>query len=194
MDFKDMDFKDGEKGAIECRIVNGLSNPYLLYQTIATPILSTEELAALGFNSEGVRKTVTGLNDKLKYDLLHLPEGTYENYRTDYRRFKVIDIEKYALRLYILKFLNCLDLVDQEAIAHKIASLQLTSKFRLPEGYEPIDIKQAPGLFHTGRCGMRETWASLWALEMLGRLDLVDREACIQGILKFYRGKGMFRS
>lgn len=49
-------------------------------------------------------------------------------------------------------------------------------------------------MFNFGRGHLSETWAALWALETLGQLNLIDHEACTQGILRFYQGKGVFKA
>jgi hypothetical protein len=193
-----MDFEDGAEGAVECRIVNGLNQPRLLYHAMATPILSGSELGALGFTPDRVREVVKGFQGNSNHDLLGLPEGRYSE--SNYPRwgdngsheFKEIRVEDFAFRLWILKSMGCLDLVDQEDLVRRIVSLQITDKFRLPGEFSPVDINQASGLFHLGHCSLGETWAALWILEMLGKLDQIDREACIQGLLRLHRGKGVF--
>lgn len=39
---------------------------------------------------------------------------------------------------------------------------------------------------------MRDTFDALVILDGAGALDRIDREACIRGILRFHRGKGLF--
>ncbi len=41
---------------------------------------------------------------------------------------------------------------------------------------------------------MEDTYFSIAALELLGGLDTMDREACIKGILRLHQGKGFFTS
>jgi prenyltransferase beta subunit len=51
------------------------------------------------------------------------------------------------------------------------------------------------GLFAVpGYPPLRDTYYALAALEILGGVDRVDREACIAGILRQHRGKGLFVS
>ncbi len=93
-----------------------------------------------------------------------------------------------------LRDVNCLDLVDREKLIAQIASVQTLS--RTPPGQPPIhDWRDVRGLFFTpGWPALQDTYFSLAALEILGGLDRIDREACIQGILKQHRGKGYFTS
>ena len=51
------------------------------------------------------------------------------------------------------------------------------------------------GLFYTpGWPALQDTYYDLAALEILGGLDKIDREACIKRILKLHHGKGYFTS
>lgn len=194
-----IDIDDRVKNAAECRIVNGLLNPHLLYHAIATPILSTQELAALGFTADKVRKTLAGFQDGMHArrtpmdKIFEIPHTScvFNGIGTDY---KALNIETFAFRLSILKTFGCLDLVDSDAVAKTIASHQITNRFRLPDDFIPVDTNLNAGLFHMGHCSLSETWAALWVLETLGRLDSIDREACIQGILRLYHGKGIFKA
>jgi hypothetical protein len=112
----------------------------------------------------------------------------------DGRSYHVMDVNEIAFRLACLKELGCLDLVDEDRIATTIASMQVTQNWELPEGFKAINVEKGVGLFHNGWCSLRETRGTLWALQILGRLDLVDREACLDAILRFHKGKGVFRA
>src|ERR1017187_4548996 len=93
-----------------------------------------------------------------------------------------------------LRDVNCLDLVDREKLISQIASVQTLSG--TPPGQPPIhDWKDVRGLFFTP-CwqALQDTYFSLASLEILGGLDKVDRQACIEGILKRHRGNGYFTS
>jgi hypothetical protein len=189
-----MEFDENEEGASESRMVNGLLRPHLLYHAVTTPILTSQELEALGFTSTCVRQTLEGRNGKMREEMFDLGVTTYQRVvdrlATAYR---ALDIETYAMRLALLEHWNCLDFVDRDSVAREIADCQVTSQFRLPEGFIPIDKDLAKGLFHTGRCGLAETRAALSVLKTLGMMDRIDREACIEGILRSYRGNGVFK-
>lgn len=196
-----MKIDDHEENASDCRIVNGLLYPTLLYHATALPILSAQELSALGFDPARMRKTLLELKNRrslqlngksLCENLIHLPQQM--TLAADGEEYQTIDIQTFARRLWLLKAYGCLDLLEAKALADEIAGDQITSKYHRPQGFAAVDAKQAAGLFHLGRCTLSETWAALWALETLGRLDLIDREACIAGILRCYRGNGSFRS
>jgi hypothetical protein len=199
------DSDDRTVGAIESRIVNGLLRPNLLYHAMATPILSAEELAALGFDAPRVRKTLAGFNQDMRDRMFRLSQGSFQRVMNEHQildhqgplqiqSFKTIDIQTFAVRLWALKAFDCLDFVERETLARKIAGHQVNRDFRIPSGFSPVDPALSAGLFNFGMCSLSETCAGLWALETLGRLDLIDREACIQGILRFHQGKGLFRA
>ena len=110
-------------------------------------------------------------------------------------RFKVIRITLDGVtQLRLLRAVNCLDLVGREKLIQHIADVQTLSKH--PPGQPPIhDWKDVRGLFFTP-CwpALIDTYYSLAALDALGGLDKIDREACIEGILRVHRGKGFFTS
>ncbi len=97
-------------------------------------------------------------------------------------------------RLWLLRDVNCLDLTDPEKLIQQISSVQTLSG--TPPGQPPIhDWRDVRGLFFTS-CwpALQDTYFSLAALEILGGLDRINREACIEGILNRHRGRGYFTS
>jgi RNA polymerase sigma factor (sigma-70 family) len=110
-------------------------------------------------------------------------------------KFDVMRIQSGGVtELRLLQAINCLDLIDREKLIRQIASVQTLSG--APPGQPPIhDWRDVRGLFFTP-CwpALQDTYYSLAALEILGGLDKIDREACIKGILKRHRGKGYFTS
>lgn len=110
-------------------------------------------------------------------------------------RFNVMRIHSDGLtQLRLLQAANCLDLTDREKLIAQIASVQTLSG--TPLGQPPIhDWRDIRGLFFTP-CwpALEDTYFSLAALEILGGLDKIDREACIEGILKHHTGRGFFTS
>jgi hypothetical protein len=110
-------------------------------------------------------------------------------------RLEVMRIQLGGLtQLRLLRAVNCLDLVDCEKLIAQIASVQTLSG--TPPGQPPIhDWRDVRGLFFTP-CwpALQDTYFSLAALEILGGLDRIDREACIEGVLKRHQGKGYFIS
>lgn len=111
------------------------------------------------------------------------------------KRWNVMRIQLDGVtQLQLLRDVNRLDLVDRDKLIQQIASVQTLSAH--PSGNPPIhDWKDVRGLFFTP-CypALQDTYYSLAALEILGGLDKIDREACIEGILKRHAGKGYFTS
>jgi RNA polymerase sigma-70 factor (ECF subfamily) len=110
-------------------------------------------------------------------------------------KFEVMRIHSDGVtQLRLLQAVNCLDLTDSENLIQQISSLQVLSA--TPPGRPPIhDWQDVRGLFFTP-CypALEDTYFSLAALEILGGLEKIDREACIRGILRQHQGKGFFTS
>jgi RNA polymerase sigma factor (sigma-70 family) len=111
------------------------------------------------------------------------------------QKFDVMRIQSDGItQLRLLQAIHCLDLTDREKLIQQIASVQTLSG--TPPGQPPIhDWHDVRGLFFTP-CwpALQDTYNSLAALEILGGLDKINREACIKGILSRHRGKGWFTS
>jgi RNA polymerase sigma factor (sigma-70 family) len=111
-------------------------------------------------------------------------------------RFNVMRIQSDGLtQLRLLQALHCLDLTDRQKLIQQIASVQVLSATPTTDQPPIHDWRDVRGLFFTP-CfpALQDTYYSLAALEILGGLDKIDREACIEGILKRNRGKGYFTS
>ena len=94
-----------------------------------------------------------------------------------------------------LRGLNALDLVDRENLIREIASVQALSGDVAPGQPVLHSWRNVRGLFHTPNWPtLQDTYFSVAALEILGGLDRLDREACIRGILKHHKGGGFFAS
>lgn len=109
-------------------------------------------------------------------------------------QYSVMRLHDSALnQLRWLRGINGLDLVDREPLIQQIVAAQVLSG-TVPPGQPPIrDWRQLRGLFHTpGSPTLQDTHLAVAALEILGGLDRMDREACIKRILKLHRGKGYF--
>ena len=92
-----------------------------------------------------------------------------------------------------LRDVNCLDLLDRQNIVTQLRSAQVLSGKAAP-GQPPVDEwRRVRGLFDSDNSSvLQETYCALAALEILGALNEIDREACIQGILRLHRSKGYF--
>jgi len=111
-------------------------------------------------------------------------------------RFEVKRIQLDGLSsLRLLRDVNCLDLVPREKLIQQIASVQVLSATPTTDKPPIHDWRDVRGLFFTpGFPALQDTYYSLAALEILGGLDRIDREACIRGILGRHEGRGFFTS
>ena len=113
----------------------------------------------------------------------------------DKKRWIVNRIDDYRVKqLRWLNTANSLDLVDRQELIRRILSLQTLSADPA-SGVHLHDWKDVRGLFFTP-CfpALQDTYFAVAALEILGGLDRMDREACIKGILRVHSGKGFFES
>jgi RNA polymerase sigma factor (sigma-70 family) len=111
-------------------------------------------------------------------------------------RFEAKRIQADGLtQLRLLRDVNCLDLVPRDKLIQQIASVQVLSATPSTDQPPIHDWRDVRGLFFTP-CfpALQDTYYSLAALEILGGLDKIDREACIAGILSRHRGEGWFTS
>ena len=182
---------EADGGDLPTRVFNNLRKPKRLYHVIENRLLTRDELAKLGLSSKRVR---AALNDGGSEKLKQIAQGSTITEVCGTGTYTMPDIDENACRLACLKAFGCLDFVDGDAIAEEIAAKQITPDWQTPAGYEAVDTGQAAGLFHFGFCDLRATRGALWSLQTLGKLDLVDKEACLEAILRLYQGRGRFKA
>jgi hypothetical protein len=145
----------------------------------------------VGLTPEQARKWLHGLgarDNKPAFELV------FRSCRVDDAEFAVPRMDNYRLaRLRWLRSVNCLDLLDRERLIEQIRSTQVLAGTTAP-GQPPIhEWRGARGLFFTpGWPALQDTYCNLAALELLGGLNRIDREACIRAILKRHQGRGRF--
>jgi RNA polymerase sigma-70 factor (ECF subfamily) len=108
--------------------------------------------------------------------------------------YTVLDSSGFSRRMQCLQRLGCLDVVDGRKAVDILLQHQMLST-NTPLGRRRVLFpEQWHGLFLTyGDSPIIETYDALKTLELFGSLGRVDREACVQGILRFHHGKGLFR-
>lgn len=163
-----------------------------LYHALRYEILSREQRSALGFTPEAARTKLEGMNraaylDQITVGVLPAPPPRTWG-------LSAPDLEYMAYCVASLDKLGCLNQFDTRLLSKQLAAHQVTSDWKRPEGYALIERNRALGLFNFGYCNLSNTRAALWTLQLIGGLDTIDREACIEGILRFHRGKGEFRA
>jgi hypothetical protein len=108
------------------------------------------------------------------------------------------DVQRITLlgldQLRVMRDVNCLP-IQRDGLINQIASVQVLSD-KGQAGQPPVhEWRETRGLFFTPCYPvLQDTYLSLTALEILGGLDKIDREACIQGIFRLHHGKGYFES
>ena len=111
--------------------------------------------------------------------------------------YTCLDVASLARRLLILQHFDCLDIVNAEPIVTALRSQQIIPGNKL-RGRPPLpasDRARVHGLFHCyDDQPLRDTYFALTVLSTLGGLDRIDRDACVEGILRFHRGEGIFGS
>ena len=108
--------------------------------------------------------------------------------------YTALETEEIARLVLCLDKFGCLDVLDKNQIIGLIAGHQVFDG-QISAGRRQIkDAKILNGLFFT-QCDdpIRDTGSSLMILQKLGGLSRIDREACINGILRFHQGRGLFQ-
>ena len=144
----------------------------------------------IGFTRDDLRRFIEQLPPEQTKFLLGLNESHVGG-----SGYTVLYTDVLAWTIPCLKRLGCLDLVDGSATVETLLQQQVLSA-TLPAGRrQDVDPKLLHGTFlNVGEDPIYDTWEALVILEAFGALDRVDREACINGLLRFHRGKGLFGS
>jgi hypothetical protein len=173
-------------GDLTRRIYYSLSSADKLHNIITCEILSDAELAAIGITRDSVRDALTRANRGM------LPNMTQLGNDKDDSIIYPAQVVGIARLVACLKHFGCIDLLDTDRLARDIADRQVTAAWESRGG--ETNWKRARGLFSFKICDLEGTYGALCVLQELDRLDLIDREACIEGILRFYEGRGQFGS
>jgi RNA polymerase sigma-70 factor (ECF subfamily) len=142
----------------------------------------------IGFTRDDLRQFIKQLPPEQTKFLLGLNES-----RVAGSGHTVLYMDTLAWTIPCLKRLDCLDLVDGRATVETLLRQQVLSA-TMPTGWrQDVDPKLLRGTFlNVGGDPIQDTWQALVILDAFGALDRVDREACINGILRFHHGKGLF--
>jgi RNA polymerase sigma-70 factor, ECF subfamily len=108
--------------------------------------------------------------------------------------YTMLDVRALELRTACLQKLDCLNVADGSNAVQTLVQQQMLSS-TIPPGRRPVPLPEEwHGLFLTyGYDPITETYDVLKVLERFGGLSRIDANACIQGILRFHHGKGLFR-
>lgn len=147
-----------------------------LYHAIDGNLLTEAERDRFGFTEAAFR------------DALSHGGGAWIN---DWTR-KYFNLEDEAYRVAMLAHFDCLEFLDEASLVDVVAATQVLDGWQPTEYTAELDTTWAHGLFAHLVFPLQDTRAALWILKTLNRLDAIDREACIDGIMRFYEGKGKF--
>jgi hypothetical protein len=141
----------------------------------------------LGLSEKIIRQTIASASTEQKERWFELKPAR------EYEGFTELPTDNLAPRMQFLDKLGCLDAMEDKSVAETLLQNQVLTD-QSPPGRRPMrDAKPLHGLFFQGCVDpIRDTYESLVVLEKLGRLNQVDREACIAGILRFCSSEGRF--
>ncbi len=112
-----------------------------------------------------------------------------------HENFTGLSTETWVMTSRWLEKLGCLQVlaVNKETIVETLLRHQVLGDTPMP-GRRPLPKANCVrGLFHTmGFNPIRDTYHSLYLLEKYGGLERVQREACIQALLRYHCGGGVF--
>ena len=127
--------------------------------------------------------------------LFELESGSVGKHDGTLLEFTVLNTAPVAQRIRTSKRLGALDLIDGSNTVSTLLSHQVLSRKLPPGRRQDVDPKLLHGTFLTfGFDPLQETWHALVILDAFGALSKIDRDACIEGILRFHHGKGLFGS
>jgi len=108
--------------------------------------------------------------------------------------YTVLEVSSFTRRMQFLQRLDCLGAVDGAKAVEVLVQHQMLST-NSPPGRRKVPFPdQWHGLFLTyGYNPIIETYEAVAAVELFHALGRIDKEACVQGILRFHHGKGLFR-
>ena len=162
-----------------------------LQRGVAAGWITAEQL---GLNREVMHSIITNASARQKNLWFNLePSRVSAGQSGKLLNYTALMTEAIALKVRCLEKFECLDVLDKKTVADLIVRHQILTE-KIPEGRnQQADVKMLHGLFFT-TCSqpIRDTYSSLVILEKIGDLDRINREACIDGIMKFHKGGGLF--
>ncbi|MBN1972844.1 MAG: sigma-70 family RNA polymerase sigma factor [Sedimentisphaerales bacterium] len=167
-----------------------IDGPQEIKKAILNGYITLSDLAEYGLTANTVRNCLTRVSPETYTAWTSINEIPVDN-----RDYMVLHVEQLAYHLQLFQLFECLDMVDPAPIIAQLRAHQVIAGNSL-EGRMPVpDRKLVHGLFHCiGSEPIRDTYYALVILSMINGLDHIDRDACIQGILRFHHGKGLFGS
>jgi RNA polymerase sigma factor (sigma-70 family) len=154
--------------------------------------LPVEEFAP---DPEATRRAIAQADPVSRKVFFELTEGAVGSREGTNQNYTALSTRDFARKVRVLQKLGCLDAVNGAATVETLLRHQVLSKQLPPGRRQDLDPKLLHGTFLCfGQDPIEETWEALVILEAFGALDRIDRAACVDGILRFHHGKGIFGS
>lgn len=171
----------------ELQLGYALGNSAFLNAAIAG-YFSADDLKACRLDPDSVRDALPRLDPDLRRNLLSLEEMPVKD-----RDCSVLDSVGLATRVRFLALSGCPDLPDAPSWVPILRRCQILSTNGAPNRCSLASPDAVHGLFQTGFGEyLRDTRDVLYLLDAAHALGQIDRDACIDGILRMHRGKGLF--
>ncbi len=120
---------------------------------------------------------------RTKADLVVDPTKDYFHY----------DLGSYRIKMEQISRMAEMDDLDFSTTIRTVANLQYLQAGQNAGMFAAEHLSELHGLFlNNGGGPILETWQALRLLKLLGGLDAIDREACVNGLKRLYRRKGVF--
>ncbi len=177
---------EGPHWAIGC--VEGQGR--LIHNLVAGDYASIEDLYGVGVTRDAILHGARSMRPTVgQPPLSTIPN---ENRRAEKRSDNHSRLLAYAYSIWCFEALGCLNDIDTTGAAELLARHQLTGD-QPTAGRDPFPANAA-GLFWVSDpfFVIEDTWAVLFSLQALGKLDAIDGQACVAGLMRCYRGKGDF--
>lgn len=167
--------------------LSSLEHAWLLHKAMVGGLITLDDL---GLNPDQVFEGFHRKGSSWKFVLSH----RVSNDREEERSIEGLENMQLA-QLRLLQQWHCLDVLNRQTLIRKLASWQVINGDAYADRPPMADWRQTRGLFATSHWPvLHDTYCVVAALDLLGGLDKIDREACIEGVLRLHHGRGFFQS
>lgn len=160
----------------------------LFLRAFASGLLTSAEFSAFGFTIEELRRDIESWPDRekrryLSFNPIHAGQLSYT----------VLDTRRLSLRVQFLSACGFLHQFDLTGAVPALIERQILPESAPDDRWLDLNSARLRGLFLMIRSNpLRDTYDTLSLLKILGALDQINREACVEGILRFHKGRGLF--
>jgi RNA polymerase sigma factor (sigma-70 family) len=160
----------------------------VMHRVLLSGLFSPEEISAWGFDRSSIREAFARLPVKKRHERIFHGWG-----KIRHRHLWSYGIHSDSWQiLEILRHFDSLDLVNADLIAAEISLLQVNAEEDpVPRIDATLNLDEIHGLFVTRKFSLEHNWYLIRILSALGKLDRIDREAFVSGILRLHHGEGL---